>query len=235
MKGVLYVVPTPIGHLGDMPPRGIEILKMVDYILAENPYQTKKLLDRYQIEVLVKQYNQYSFRDIKKVQQIAADLFMGGKIALVTDAGTPGISDPGNELVNFLHEMMIKSDSKGQIRIVPIPGPSSLTSAMSVSGFRMEHNIFVGFWPKKGHAAFVDTILSSGFSFTFYESSPRLINTLESIQKKLGETKRRVFVIREISKVYEQIFRGSFDEVINDLKNSDSKGEVVVVVEGDWF
>jgi len=235
MKGVFYVVPTPIGHLGDMPPRGLEILKMVDYVLAENPHQTSKLLNHYNIDVLVKKYNQYAFRDIKKVQQIAADLFSGYKIALVTDAGTPGISDPGNELINFLHEMMIKSDSKGQIRIVPIPGPSSLSSAMSVSGFRMEHNLFVGFWPKKGHTEFINKVILSGFSFTFFESSPRLAQTLKDIKEKLGETKRRVFVIKEISKFFEQSFRGSFDEVIHEIENDDMKGEAVVIVEGDWF
>lgn len=224
MLGVLYIVATPIGNLEDITLRALRVLKEADLILAEDTRVTNKLLKHYEIENNILSYHQHSSYDRKL--QILNELLSGKKIALVTDAGTPGISDPGNELIDFIYQ---NSDS---IKIIPVPGPSALTAALSISGFRTDKFVFLGFLPKKGNSSFFKWLKESGFTFAFYESPNRILKTLESLLVAFGEGKR-IVVAREMTKVYETIYRGKIAEVKEKLSGDKLRGEIVVVVEAD--
>lgn len=221
MKGTLYIVATPIGNLDDITRRALETLENADLILAEDTRVTKKLLSHYDIEKPIMSYHHHSDDNTKL--KILGYLIKGKQLALCTDAGTPGISDPGNELIDYLLER------EPEINIVPIPGPSATTTALSVSGFNVNKFVFIGFMPKKKRTKLLNWIKEGKLSFSFYESPKRIIKTLEKLKEDFSD--RRVFVARELTKMHETLYRGSFDEVIKQLKDDTLKGELVVVVE----
>ena len=221
MKGTLYIVATPIGNLDDITRRALETLENADLILAEDTRVTKKLLSHYDIEKPIMSYHHHSGDDTKL--KILGYLIKGNNLALCTDAGTPGISDPGNELIDYLLER------EPEIKIVPIPGPSAITSALSASGFNVNKFVFIGFMPKKKRTKLFNWIKEGNVSFAFYESPRRIIKTLEQLKEDFSG--RQVFVARELTKMHETLYRGSIDEVIEKLKEDTLKGELVIVIE----
>ena len=221
---ILYIVATPIGNLEDISERALRILSEVDLILCEDTRTTKKLLDHYQIKTSTLSYYQHS--KIQKIEYILQLLKEGKNLALVSDAGTPGISDPGNKLV----QEVIKSLSD-QVEIVPIPGPSAVAAAASISGFPMDKFLFLGFPPtKKKRKKFFEEVINSKYPAILYESPYRILKTLNEL--KMVNDKLSVVVCRELTKKFETIYRGKIDKVIEQLKNKEViKGEFVVVVD----
>ena len=218
---MLYIVATPIGNLEDMTLRGIRILKEVNYIFAEDTRVTKKLLNHFEIENTVYRYDEFT-----KMHQIAniINLLKEGKdIALVTDAGTPCISDPGYELVDAAH--------KEGIKVVPIPGASALTASASVAGLSMRRFCFEGFLPKKkGRQTLLKSLAEEERTIVIYESQFRIEKTLRDIEQFIGV--REVVIIREITKIYEEIMRGTTTELIERLAKNPIKGEIVLLIKG---
>lgn len=218
---MLYIVATPIGNLEDMTLRGIRILKEVNYIFAEDTRVTKKLLNHFEIENTVYRYDEFT-----KMHQIAniINLLKEGKnIALVTDAGTPCISDPGYELVDAAH--------KEGIKVVPIPGASALTASASVAGLSMRRFCFEGFLPKKkGRQTLLKSLATEERTIVIYESPFRIEKTLRDIEEFIGV--REVVIIREITKIYEEIMRGTTTELIERLVKNPIKGEIVLLIKG---
>lgn len=221
--GTLYVVGLPIGNLEDITLRALKILKEVDLILAEDTRVISKLLKHYDIENNILSYHQHS-SDEKKMQ-ILNYLQEGKKVALVTDAGTPGISDPGNELIDFLCKAW-------PLKVEVIPGPSALTAALSICGFRTNNFVFLGFLPKKKKGKIILKLKDLGFTFAFFESPNRVLKSLEFLKEIFGGEKR-VLVARELTKIYETLYRGSIDSVIGELSDGKIRGEIVLVVEGE--
>jgi len=224
----LYIVATPIGNLRDVSPRAIEILKGVDLILCEDTRVTKKLLDHYGIKTQALSYHQHS--KLKKVEEAIQLLKEGKNLALVSDAGTPGISDPGNLLIE-----RIVSESIDDIKIAPIPGPSALTTSVSISGFPMDKFLFLGFPPaKKKRKKFFEEVLKSKYPVILYESSHRILKTmrelkeLTSFQKELSSL--RIVVCHELTKMFETIYRGNLDEIITQMNEKDLRGEFVIII-----
>ncbi len=223
MPGTLYIVATPIGNLEDITLRAIKTLKEVDLILAEDTRVTNNLLKHYDIDTSLLSYHQHSFKDIKKLTYILEELIKGKNIALVTDAGTPGVSDPGGELIEFL----LKSEPN--IKVVPIPGASSLTTAMSISGLKLNKFVFLGFLPKKKRTKTWQWIKDGKATFGFFESPFRLTKTLEELKEVFGQD-TNIFIARELTKLHETIYRGKVEEVLVQLKKEKLKGEIVVIV-----
>jgi 16S rRNA (cytidine1402-2'-O)-methyltransferase len=222
MTGILYIVATPIGNLEDITLRALRVLKEVDLILAEDTRITKRLLNHYDIDTPTLSYHQHS--GINKKMRIASDIIAGKNIALVTDAGTPGISDPGNELISFLVEKV------PNIKVVPIPGPSAITASLSVCGLNINKFVFLGFLPKKKRSKLFKWIKEGRIAFAFYESPKRILKTLDVLEDQFG-TNTRVFIARELTKIHETVYRGTIREVKEKLKEENIKGEMVVVVE----
>jgi 16S rRNA (cytidine1402-2'-O)-methyltransferase len=219
----LYIVATPIGNLEDISLRALRILKEVDLILCEDERVTKKLLARYQIKTPTLSYHQHS--KIKKEEYIISLLKEGKNLALVSDAGTPGISDPGGKLIEKVIETF-----GDQVKIIPIPGPCALTCAASVSGFPMDKFLFLGFLPKKKkRKKFFEEILKSKYPVIFYEAPYRLIKTLEEL-KSLNQ-KFKVCIAKELTKKFETIYYGELDQVLDKIKKEKIKGEFVVIVQ----
>jgi len=223
----LYIVATPIGNLEDISLRALRILKEVDLILCEDTRVTKKLLDRYQIKKPLLSYHQHS--RLQKIDYIISLLKEGKNLALVSDSGTPGVSDPGNKLVNEVVKWL--SD---RVKIVPIPGPSALTCAASVSGFPMDKFLFLGFLPKKKKRKEVlKEILESKYPVIFYESPYRILRTLKELRDAMNSEQRatnNIVVARELTKKFETIYRGKIDEVIEEIEKNTIKGEFVVIL-----
>lgn len=222
----LYIVATPIGNLNDFTLRAVDILKSVDIIFCEDTRVTRKLLNHYNIQNKIDSYHQHS--DHRKVNQIIDLLKQDKNIAYVSDAGTPGISDPIGKLVEaiteeFLNENLIES----------IPGASALTVALSLSGFNADNFLFLGFLPhKKGKETLLKEIIESKRTVVFFESTHRIIKSLEKLSILGFQKDRKVVICRELTKKFETIYRGNLEKVINDLKNDVTKGEFVVVIEG---
>ena len=218
---MLYIVATPIGNLEDMTFRAVRTLKEVNYIFAEDTRVTRKLLNHYEIENTVYRYDEHT-----KMHQIAniINLLKEGKdIALVTDAGTPCISDPGYELVDAAH-------NEG-IRVVPIPGASALTAAASAAGMTMRRFCFEGFLPKKkGRQTLLKALADEERTIVIYESPFRIEKTLRDIEQIMGV--KEVVIIREITKIYEEILRGTTTELIEKLAKNPIKGEIVLLIKG---
>lgn len=218
---MLYIVATPIGNLEDMTFRAVRTLKEVNYIFAEDTRVTRKLLNHYEIENTVYRYDEHT-----KMHQIAniINLLKEGKdIALVTDAGTPCISDPGYELVDAAH-------IEG-IRVVPIPGASALTAAASAAGITMRRFCFEGFLPKKkGRQTLLKALAEEERTIMIYESPFRIEKTLRDIEQFMGV--KEVVIIREITKIYEEILRGTTTELIEKLAKNPIKGEIVLLIKG---
>jgi 16S rRNA (cytidine1402-2'-O)-methyltransferase len=223
----LYIVATPIGNLEDISLRALRILKEVDLILCEDTRVTKKLLDRYQIKKPLLSYHQHS--KLQKIDYIISLLKEGKNLALVSDSGTPGVSDPGNKLV----EEVINRIGK-KVKIIPIPGPSALTCAASVSGFPMDKFLFLGFLPKKKKRKEVlEEIVKSKYPVIFYESPYRILRTLKELKEAMNSEQREtnnIVVARELTKKFETIYRGKIDEVIEEIEKNTIKGEFVVIL-----
>jgi 16S rRNA (cytidine1402-2'-O)-methyltransferase len=223
MKGKLYIVSTPIGNLEDITLRALRILREVDIIACEDTRVTKKLIFHHQILKPLTSYHEHNEKE--KAEELVALLESGKNIALVSDAGTPGVSDPGYRLVKLASE-------KG-IEIIPVPGPSAAIAALSVSGLPTSSFAFFGFLPKSGkkRREFLENIREHTQTLIFYESPNRILETLKGLLEALGD--RQVSVSRELTKMFEETLKGSITEVITVLgERNKLKGEFTVVVEG---
>ncbi|MGB7291245.1 MAG: 16S rRNA (cytidine(1402)-2'-O)-methyltransferase [Thermodesulfobacteriota bacterium] len=224
MKGKLYVVSTPIGNIEDISLRAIRILKEVDLIACEDTRNTRKLLSHYQIKKPLTSYHEHNEKE--KAKQLLRHLRAGKNIALVSDAGTPGISDPGFRLVKIAAE--------NEIDVISVPGPSAAVAALSISGLPTSSFGFFGFPPKTNNKKeqFLKDIKDLDQTLIFYESSRRIVDTLSSIIEVFGD--RQISVSRELTKVFEETIMGKISDVIEKLREKkELKGEFTVVVEGN--
>jgi 16S rRNA (cytidine1402-2'-O)-methyltransferase len=220
-----YVIGTPIGNLEDITLRALRVLKEVDMVLCEDTLMTRKLLDKYEITTPTQSYHSQS--KISKVEHILKLLEEGKSLALVSDAGTPGISDPGSLLVATIRERL------PDVVIAAIPGPSALTAFLSIAGRPSADFVFLGFLPhKKGRQTLFKMIAESERPVVFYESPHRIIKTLESLRDFVGN--RPVTLGRELTKVYEEVVTKSAEELLHYFETNPEKlrGEFVVMVDG---
>ena len=228
---ILYIVATPIGNLEDITLRALNILKNVDGVICEDTRMTARLLNKYEIKTPLISYNAHSTE--AKSEQLIGLLEEGKNLALVTDAGTPGISDPGCLIVKEVRDHF----KKGEVTVMPIPGASALTAALSASGLPSSDFLFLGFLPhKKGRQTLFKEIADSERTVVFYESPHRILKTLEALNIHLEAelpSNRKVVVARELTKVFEEIVSGTPEEVLNYFKGHPEKvrGEFVVMVE----
>ena len=236
----LYVVGTPIGNLEDITLRALRILKEVDVILCEDTRVTKKLLNHYDIHTKTLSYHAHS--TLQKVDYIIELLNEGKNLALVSDAGTPAVSDPGSLLVSKIREYFRRPNfpqdvlfgnlvPKCDIKIVAVPGASALTSALSIAGVPVQDFTFLGFLPhKKGRETLFKEILESERAMVFYESTHRILKTLESLKKHMPD--RKVVIAKEITKMFEDTLVGTAEELLKILTDTPEKtrGEFVVIV-----
>ncbi len=220
--GSLYVCATPIGNLSDASQRLIDTLSGADLIAAEDTRQTKKLLERFEISTPVTSYHEHNIKH--KTGQLISEILEGKNIALVSDAGMPGISDPGEELIK-------EAASKG-IKIIPIPGPSAVITVLAVSGLPAGRFVFEGFLPREGkqRRRVLRKLAGEERTIVFYESPHRLKKSLKDILEIFGD--RKICVAREITKIHEELFRGSVSEALIKY-SSEVLGEITLVVEGD--
>jgi 16S rRNA (cytidine1402-2'-O)-methyltransferase len=213
----LYVVATPIGNLEDITLRALETLRLVDIIACEDTRHTLQLLNHFDIKKPLISYHQHS--KIQKIEQIIDSLTAGKNIAIVSDAGTPGISDPG--------ETLIKQAYEAKIEVIPIPGPSALGTVLSISGKEIHEYIFYGFLPtKKGRQTKIKEITAATKPVIIYESPYRIKKLLNELMVTGGD--RSVVVGRELTKKFETIYRGKISEVLEEVKD---KGEFVLLLE----
>jgi 16S rRNA (cytidine1402-2'-O)-methyltransferase len=218
----LFIIPTPIGNLEDITLRAIRMLKEVDVILAEDTRNTGILLKHLNISAKLQSHHQ--FNEHKSVSKVIDQILSGKSVALVSDAGTPAISDPGY--------LLIRECIKSNIAVECLPGPTAFIPALVNSGIPSDHFIFEGFLPqKKGRKTKLETLADYPYTLVFYESPFRLLKTLEQFSEYFG-SERNVSVSREISKLYEETIRGTIFELIKHFKDSTIKGEIVIVVEG---
>jgi len=218
----LFLVPTPIGNLKDITFRAIEILGSVDLILAEDTRQTKKLLNHYNINTPLQSH--HMFNEHKNVESVCSKILEGQTIALVSDAGTPGISDPG-----FL---LVRSCVEKEIPVETLPGPTALIPALVNSGLPSDRFCFEGFLPaKKGRNKRLTGLADETRTMVFYESPYRLVKMLEELKTHFGPD-RIACVSRELSKIYEENIRGSLSYLSEYYTNKPPKGEIVIVVAG---
>ena len=221
-NGKLYIVPTPIGNLGDITHRAIETLKDVDLVLAEDTRKSSILFKKYSITTPLKSY--HINNEHKLVNQYVENLVNGKTLALVSDAGTPSISDPG-----FL---LIRESIKQNIEIICLPGSTALIPALVMSGLPSERFVFEGFLPrKKGRTSRLEELSSENRTVILYESPLRVKKTLQDLQEAFGPD-REISLSREISKIYEETYRGSISEAINLFTTKNPKGEFVICIEG---
>ncbi|MCL5407522.1 MAG: 16S rRNA (cytidine(1402)-2'-O)-methyltransferase [Patescibacteria group bacterium] len=214
--GTLYVVATPIGNLEDITLRALRILKEVDLIACEDTRHTGILLKHFEIQKTLISFHQHS--QLQKIQFLIAELESGKDIALVTDAGTPGISDPAGVLI----EVAIKS----KIEIVPVSGVSSLTTLISMTDKPLDRFLFLGFLPKKkGRQTLLKNISKLDFPIVFFESPNRILKTLEELKEVLGD--HSVVIGRELTKKFEEIYRGKISEVLLNIR---PQGEFVILI-----
>jgi len=224
----LFVVATPIGNLEDVTLRALRVLKEVDVILCEDTRVTKRLLEKYAITG--KQLTAYNEqRSGINASKVIALLEGGKNVALVSDAGTPGISDPGSLLVQKVREAL------PEVKIESVPGPSALTAALSIAGVPVHDFVFLGFLPhKKGRETLFKEIAASERTMIFYESPHRILKTLKSLSRTVLDNggKRQVVVCRELTKIHEEVTSGTAAELLEFFKNNPEKvrGEFVVVV-----
>ncbi|HWA32035.1 MAG TPA: 16S rRNA (cytidine(1402)-2'-O)-methyltransferase [Candidatus Paceibacterota bacterium] len=218
-----YVVATPIGNLGDITLRAIEALKSADLILCEDTRETAKILNKYNVKKPTLSYHAQS--KLNKVEKIFELLKEGKNLALVSDAGTPGISDPGATLISEIKEKM------PEVKVIPIPGATAVIAALSAGGFPTHEFTFLGFLPhKKGRETLFKEIAASKRTMVFYESPHRILKTLESLQKFCP--KKRVCLARELTKIHEEFRTGSPAELLKYLEENPvkQKGEFTVLV-----
>ncbi|OGI61235.1 16S rRNA (cytidine(1402)-2'-O)-methyltransferase [Candidatus Nomurabacteria bacterium RIFCSPHIGHO2_01_FULL_38_19] len=238
-----YVIATPIGNMGDITLRAIETLKSVDLILCEDTRETKKLLQKYNINKSTMSYPSddvvgKDFRQSNKLAKIFELLKEGKDLALVSDAGTPGISDPGAMLVAKIKERFSTSTFSAiaekvdvKVEVIPIPGVTALIAALSASGLPTHEFTFLGFLPhKKGRETLFKEIATSKRTMVFYESPHRILKTLESLVKFCPN--KKVCIARELTKIYEEFKNGTPSEILEYLKNNSikQKGEFTVII-----
>lgn len=219
----LYIVATPIGNLEDISLRALRILKESDYILCEDTRVSKKLLDHYQIKTKLISFHHHS--PDSKYQEILSLLKKGMNLALVSDAGTPGISDPGGLLINFIRQ------NDPEILIEAIPGASALSSALSVSGIKIDKFLFLGFLPhKKGRAKLIEEIISCKYPVVLFESKHRILKLLKEIEAL--KSNKEIMIFRELTKIYSSFYQGRAGELLNKLEvdNNSLKGEFVLII-----
>jgi 16S rRNA (cytidine1402-2'-O)-methyltransferase len=219
---LLYLVPTPLGNLKDITLRALEVLKEVDLILCEDTRTSQKLLQHYQINKPLTPYHQHN--EHRVADHLVAQLQAGKKMALITDAGTPGISDPG-----FL---LVRACIQQGVTVNCLPGASAFVPALINSGFSAQRFCFEGFLPlKKGRQTLLKLLATETRTIIFYESPVRLVKTLTDLSTYMGET-RRASVSREITKMFEETRRGTLQELIAYFTQKPPKGEIVLVLEG---
>jgi len=220
--GTLYIVATPIGNLEDVTLRAIRVLKESDVIAAEATRHTQKLLNRYEIQTPLTSYHDHNKEE--KAPVLVSRMLDGKSVALVSDAGTPGISDPGYFLINLAVDQ--------KIPIVPIPGATAAIAALSISGLPTDSFVFEGFLPNKQTARRkrLEMLKDEKRTLVFYEAPHRIINTLEDMAAVLGD--RKTVVTRELTKIHEEAIRGSLPEVLGHLNRGSFKGEFTIIVHG---
>ena len=217
----LYVVPTPIGNLEDITLRALRVLKEVDLILAEDTRTTRKLLSHYQIETRLQSY--HIFNEHQKTSEIADRILAGESLALVSDAGTPSISDPGF--------MLVRACLEREVEVECLPGPTALIPALVNSGFPCEKFCFEGFLPhKKGRKTRLSELAAETRTIILYESPHRIVRVLQELQQVMGD-ERKCSVSRELTKIHEETRRGTFTELLSYFTSKEPRGEMVVVVE----
>lgn len=225
MEAALYIVATPIGNLGDISERAIEILKQVDLIAAEDTRHSKTLLERCGIQSKVCAYHEHN--EEKVTQQLIQQLQEGQSIALISDAGTPLINDPGYKLVVAAHD--------NDIQVVPIPGPSAIITALSASGLPTNKFTFEGYLPAKSEARkkCLQELMSESRTLVFYEAPHRIVESIKIMQEIFG-AERRVTIARELTKQFEQIVRDNLSAINEKIESGEIKikGEFVIIVEG---
>lgn len=223
-NGTLFLVPTPIGNLGDMSPRAVKTLQEVDLIAAEDTRNTQKLLNHFEINTKQISFHEYNTKE--RLPQLVAKLQQGLDIAQVSDAGMPSISDPGAELVQACV-------GRG-IRVVPIPGPNAALTALIASGLCPQPFLFYGFLSRKNteRKEQLQGLTQQTISLIFYEAPHRLLKTLKSLGEAFGTT-RQIVLCRELTKRYEEFLRGTIADAIEWSNDSEIKGEFVLIVEGN--
>jgi len=221
-SGILYICGTPIGNLEDITLRSLKILKEVNLIAAEDTRHTLKLLNHYQINTKVTSY--YEYNKFKKAPYLVEILKNGQDIALVSDAGMPGISDPGYVLIDLA--------LKNNIKIIPVPGVSALITALVVSGLPTDKFVFEGFLPRKikERKRYFKSIENEERTIIFYETPHRLKKALRDMLEILGD--RKVVIARELTKLYEEIIRGKLSQVLTEISTKEVKGEITLIVQG---
>jgi 16S rRNA (cytidine1402-2'-O)-methyltransferase len=221
-SGFLYIVSTPIGHLEDITLRAVRILKEVHLVAAEDTRHTQKLFNHYQIHTPLTSYHDHNKEE--KTELLVQRLKDGHSIALVTDAGTPGISDPGYYLVNRCIQ--------AGIPLSPVPGPSAFLAALTVSGLPTDAFLFEGFLPKKrsGRLKHLQALKDEPRTIIFFESPHRLVRCLHDLYESWGD--RRAVVARELTKMFEEITRGRLSQIIAKMESGPVRGEITLIIEG---
>ena len=223
-NGTLYIVSTPIGNLEDITLRALRILKEVDAILAEDTRNTGRLLAHYQINNRMMSYHAHN--ESGRIPQVIEMLTSGQNLALVSDAGTPGISDPGHRLV--------KAAIQHNLPIVPVPGASAVLAALVASGLPTNRFVFEGFLPrKKGRQTKLRQLAEEPGTIVIYESAVRIQKTIRDIVNSMGN--RYIVISRELTKIYEEFLRGTAEDILAALENRTLKGEVVLLIAGTEF
>ena len=218
----IYIVPTPIGNLDDITLRAINVLKDVDLILCEDTRRSKKLLVHYEIETPLRSH--HKFNEHQEVDIIIEKIKSGTKVALISDAGTPGISDPGY--------LIVRTCIQNNIEIDCLPGPTAFVPALINSGIPSDKFIFEGFLPvKKGRKTRLEILSKEERTMVFYESPHKILKTLNDFLIHFGSN-RKVSISRELTKIYEETIRGTLQSVLESLTKKSIKGEIVVIVEG---
>ena len=222
MSGILYVVATPLGNLEDLSPRAVKILGEADLIACEDTRHTRKLLTHFAIQTPTTSYHEHN--EDTKARALMIQLQEGKRIALVSDAGTPLLSDPGHRLVQTCRE--------NEIPVFPIPGPSAATAALSVSGLPAHRFLFIGFLPRRAalQRALLEKVSQQESTLLIYISPHGLLPTLKRIVEILGN--RRAFLIREMTKLHETHYFGRLKEVLTTLEQERARGEYTLVLEG---
>jgi 16S rRNA (cytidine1402-2'-O)-methyltransferase len=216
---MLYIVSTPIGNLEDITLRAIRILKEADVIAAEDTRHSHILLEKYEIRKPMVSFHAWS--DERKLQEILAQLRDGKSVALISDAGTPGISDPGY--------VLIKKAIEEGISVVPVPGPAAFLTALSASGLSTHQFLYLGFLPiKKGRQTMLENLKTEERTIVFYESPHRLLKTLHELDEKFGD--RPLVIARELTKIHEEFFRGTAKEAYDYFSKKGIKGEFVIII-----
>lgn len=222
MAGTLYLCATPIGNLGDMTPRVVETLHMVDVIAAEDTRNSIKLLNHFDIHTPMTSYHEYN--KVEKARQLVGQLLAGQNIALITDAGTPAISDPGEVLVRMCQEQ--------GIAVTSLPGPAACITALTLSGLSTRRFCFEGFLPadKKEKAAVLQELAEESRTIILYEAPHHLVRTLEELYQALGQ--RRITLCRELTKRFETVTPTTLEEALEHYREEEPRGEYVLVLEG---